>query len=323
MKIDEPLFYTSKTIAELKEPELIRIPTGLSEIDKKIIGLNKGEVSVVSGSRSSAKSTVLSQIAINMVNNGYKVALFSGELKASRILTWIHLQAAGRYYTKSTDYENYYTVPEDIQDKINKWLEQKLFVYNNNYGKKAQAILDAVAYCITKKGIDIVIIDNLMAVDLENNNFNKNEKQTNFIQTIVDFARIYNVHIILVAHPRKSLGFIRKDDIAGTADLVNSADNVFIIHRVKSDFKRLTKLTFGWKDDNEMYDFDNVIEICKNRDLGQMDVMIGLYFEIESKRMSCYKENNRIYGWVTQPVQQKEPEISIDLTEIIPNPFEM
>jgi hypothetical protein len=72
-----------------------------------------------------------------------------------------------------------------------------------------------------------------------------------------------------------------------------------------------------------MYDFDNVIEICKNRDLGQMDVMIGLYFEIESKRMSCYKENNRIYGWVTQPVQQKEPEISIDLTEIIPNPFEM
>jgi KaiC/GvpD/RAD55 family RecA-like ATPase len=323
MKIDEPLFYTSKTIAELKEPELIRIPTGLSEIDKKIIGLNKGEVSVVSGSRSSAKSTVLSQIAINMVNNGYKVALFSGELKASRILTWIHLQAAGRYYTKSTDYENYYTVPEDIQDKINKWLEQKLFVYNNNYGKKAQGILDAVEYCINKKGIDIVILDNLMSIDLDSTQFNKNEKQSSFVQTIIEFAKKYNVHIILVAHPRKAMGFLRIDDISGTADLSNAADNVFIIHRVNSDFERLSKLTLGLKADNPIYTFDNVIEICKNRDLGHQDVMIGLYFEIESKRMSCYKENNRIYGWVTQPVQQKEPEISIDLTEIIPNPFEM
>jgi hypothetical protein len=86
---------------------------------------------------------------------------------------------------------------------------------------------------------------------------------------------------------------------------------------VNSDFKRLTKLTLGWKADDEMYEFDNIIEICKNRELGHQDVMIGLYFEIESKRMSCYKENNRIYGWVNHA------DNSIEIDNDVKSPFEI
>jgi hypothetical protein len=66
-----------------------------------------------------------------------------------------------------------------------------------------------------------------------------------------------------------------------------------------------------------MYDYDNVIEICKNRDLGHQDVMIGLYFEIESKRMSCYKENNRIYGWL------KHADDNIEADETVQSPFDL
>lgn len=315
--MNAPKFYTSKTVANLKEPPLVRIPTGINEIDNRIIGLNKGEVSVVSGSRHSAKSTILSQIALNVINSGYKVALFSGELKATKVMQWMYLQAAGRHYTKATQHEHFYTVPEDVKSKITDWMEQKLFIYNNDYGKKAQTILNAVEECIVLKKVDLLILDNLMSIDLDSTTFTKNDAQSSFIQAIIDFSRKHDVHIILVAHPRKAMGFLRIDDISGTADLSNAADNVFIVHRVSLDFKRLSKLTLGLKDDNEIYSYDNAIEICKNRDLGYQDEMIGLYFEIESKRMSCYKENNRIYGWVNHA------DNNIEIDNTVQSPFDL
>ena len=315
--INEPKFYTSLTVKAKDRSQVVSIKTGLSNLDNKIIGLNKQEVSIISGSNGSAKSTVLSQMTLEVVDIGKKVALFSGELSSDRVLNWIQLQAAGRRYTQSTKYEHFYTVDDDVKQRINDWLYQKLFIYNNNFGNKADDILNAVKECITLKKVDLVILDNLMSIDLDSTKYDKNEKQSDFIQKIMSFAKEYDVHIILVAHPKKSMGFLRKDDISGTADLTNAVDNVFIIHRVNSDFKRLSKDAFKWNSDHPIYEFDNVIEICKNRDLGYQDEMIGLYFEIESKRMSCYKENNRIYGWV----QHTDDNIEID--ESVPNPFDL
>jgi len=292
----EKLFLTSTDIKPRDRSQIVSISTGLVELDKKIIGLNKGEVSCVSGLSGSAKSTWLSQLSLEVVSAGKKVALFSGELHESRVLEWLQLQAAGKDFTIPTKYENYFYVAPFVKPYINKWLEQKIFVYNNNYGNKVEELLRAIEHCISTKGVDMVILDNLMSIDLGATNFNKNEKQTEFIHSVVGFAKKFNVHIALVAHPRKSQGFLRKDDIAGTADLTNAVDNVFIIHRVNRDFKRLSQLTLGFPATHEIYEYDNVIEICKNRDLGYQDEMIGLYFEKESKSFSCDKAHKQ-YGW--------------------------
>ena len=63
------------------------------------------------------------------------------------------------------------------------------------------------------------------------------------------------------------------------------------------------------------YDYSNVIEICKNRDLGVMDYFAGLYYEKESKRFKNTPEESRIYGW--------EKNISIDTTENFTSPFDL
>jgi len=291
---EAPLFYTAQTIHPEDRSKIISIRTGIRDIDRKIIGLNKQEISVFSGLRSSAKSSILSQVSLNIADQGKKVALFSGELKATKVLNWMQLQAAGRSNTVATTYENFFTVEPQTLEEINQWIDQKIFIYNNDYGKKTENILTAVEYCIKVKKIDVVILDNLMAIDLGATNFTKNEKQSEFIWKIKETAEKNNVHIILVAHPRKSLGFLRVDDIAGTADLTNAADNVFIIHRVNRDFRRLTADMFG--KDHEIYNYDNIIEICKNRDLGYQDEFIGLYFDVTCKQFSCDHSEN-IYGW--------------------------
>ena len=74
-------------------------------------------------------------------------------------------------------------------------------------------------------------------------------------------------------------------------------DNAFIIHRVNSDFKRLSKLTFGWKEENPIYNATNVIEIAKDRDGGTQDEFIQLYYEPETKRLKNFLAENKIYGW--------------------------
>lgn len=108
------------------------------------------------------------------------------------------------------------------------------------------------------------------------------------------------------------MGFLRLDDISGTADLGNAVDNAFIVHRVNNDFIRLSKQMFGWKDDDPIYQASNVIEIAKDRDGGIQDYFIPLYYEVESKRLKNSFTENKVYGWNGSGdgfVQAKQEEI--------------
>jgi hypothetical protein len=90
--------------------------------------------------------------------------------------------------------------------------------------------------------------------------------------------------------------------VAGTADLTNAVDNVFIVHRVNNDFIRFAGDFLGHDIASQYFNFGNVIEICKNRDMGAMDYLVGLYFETESKRFLNEPYENINYGWVNEYV---------------------
>ncbi len=273
------------------------IRSGVDTLDKLIIGFNPGELSIWSGSNGSGKSSILSQIAIEGVHQNFNIALFSGELRADRVLNWLQLQAAGKKYAEPTQYDNYYTVSDNIKRKINTWMDPRIYIYDNDFGTNVISVLRAIKECIEKQHINMVIIDNMMSLDMATVGGEKYERQTALVLSLCELAKQCSVHIHFVAHPRKSLGFLRKSDISGTADLTNAADNVFIVHRVNTDFKRTTKADLGLKEDNPIYGYSNVIEICKNRDLGVSDEFVGLYFEKESKRFLNIKNEDKRYGW--------------------------
>jgi archaellum biogenesis ATPase FlaH len=261
------------------------------------MGFNKGELSVWSGSNGCGKSSLLSQLAVEAINSNNKVALYSGELRADRVLNWLHLQCAGKSKVIGTQYENYYTVSDEIRDKINQWLEGKLYIYNNEYSSKVEAVVKAVKECIEQNNIDVIIIDNLMSLDLTSVTGERYEKQTSLVLALTELSKIKNVVIHFITHPRKTMTFLRKNDISGTADITNAADNVFLVHRCNTDFKKSIKEYLGIKDDNSLLRYDNVIEVCKNRDLGISDEFIGLYFEKESKRFLNTPNEIKHYKW--------------------------
>lgn len=293
-------------IQSVDRSQIVSIPSGFIELDRRIIGFNKGEVTLWSGKNGSAKSTILSQLMINGIERGFKAILFSGELQGHRVKNWINLQAAGRQYNEPTIYQGVFATPKNIADKINKWFDNKLWIYNNAYGSNFEQLMSDLIEVIKEKDIDFIIIDNLMALDIESLDGYKNDKQTAFIKRVSDFAKTNNIHIHLVAHPRKNVGFLRKEDIAGTADLTNMVDNVIISHRNNIDFQKSVGEFFPAEMNQFLSEFSNYIEVCKNRDLGVIDHIVGLHYEVESKRLLNQRYENLCYDWQDIPTAKEE-----------------
>ena len=295
------------------------IPTGFTALDKAIYGLILGETTVLSGSNSSGKSSWLNCLALNAINKGWKVALWSGELVDFRLKGWINQIAAGKsYIQKKEGYDNFYYAPKYIADKIDEWDKDKLFLYNNSYGSRWEQLLSDIKNIIEKKDTKLIILDNLMALSLDGYDGDKNSKQQKFILNVCALAKEKNVHIIMVAHPRKQNDFLRKESISGTADLTNAVDNVVIVHRVNMDFQTRGKLFFGENKVAEMMKYGNVIEVCKNRSLGVVDLLVGMYYEVETRRFKNEVAEHINYGWIEQPVQQTLTSIA-DIQSIYDN----
>lgn len=295
-KIDVKNIKYYKTANEIdlsNNDNLVYIKSGVYQLDKMIKGFALGELSVWSGGNGSGKSTLLSQIAIESIKKNHNVLIFSGELKDSRLMKWMNLQICGKnnlFYNQQYDY--YY--PKE-KEKVIEFANDKLYVYDNDLGNDINKIIFAIYDAVKNKNVKMIILDNLMSMNLSSYGQDKYDVQTKLITDLSNMAKRLNVHIHFVCHPRKSTSFLRKYDISGTADLTNIADNVFIVHRVNNDFKKQTTEMFKWKSDNKLYEFDNIIEICKNREQGVQDIFIGQYFEIESKRFLNYKNEVKYY----------------------------
>lgn len=303
-------FLTFSEIKEKDRSQIISIPTMFTELDRKIIGLNIGELSLVSGANASGKSAIIKQICLNAVQQGFRAIEYSGELDSTRSKSWTIQQSAGKQFVEATKYENYYRVPQKISDKISEWLGDKWKVYNNLYGSNFSQLVADVEETLSENKCDIFVVDNIMALDFSDLSNDKYEQQKQAVLRLKYLAMSYHCHIILVAHPRKSVSFLRKDDVSGTADLTNAVENVFLIHRVNKDFIRRSGDFFGEDIASQYYKFGNVIEVAKNRDLGIVDHLVGLYYEIESKRFLNDFTDNYCYGW-QDLLREEEPHFGL------------
>lgn len=304
--------------------KMASIPTGYKELDKKIIGLLLGDVTVLSGGSGAGKSSWIDCVALNAIQRGYKVGIWSGELQDFRFQSWINQIAAGKNYVcKREGFENYYYAPKNISNQISNWLEGKLFLYNNNYGSKWQQLFADVKELVDKEGVQLIVLDNLMALQIDNYEGDKYTQQTKFINDLKEYAKAKNVHVLLVCHPRKEGIFLRKESISGTADLTNLADSVFIIHRIGKDFEQRAGEFFGKDKVLPYLKYNSVIEVCKNRSMGVIDLLVGMYYEVESRRLKNEISENIVYGWQEQPAQltfETTPESDVsDLQDIYDN----
>lgn len=266
-----------------------------------VMGLPKGGLVLVSGLRGQGKSTWLGQTKLDLIDNGYKGLEFSLEMSNKKTLNWTILQACGKDNLKSTLTSNgktfYSAKTPQIEDDIIEWIDDKLLIDDNSTFNAKVIEKQIVEKLESSTDIDFCIIDNMMRLDIAEYGSEKLLAQIKFAKTITDICQKKNICLLLVIHPTKVFTLPRIDNLAGAGELLNLASLVLILHKVNTDFKVKQKLLFNFKDDHEILQFDTLLEIAKDRDFGQDDNLIGLYFEEESKRFIEYKGQNIKYKW--------------------------
>ena len=309
-----PIWETVSEVIAKPTPDNEYIKTHIGVIDRKTHGLMKGGVSVWSGLRGSAKSTILSQIALQAVNDNHNVLFYSGELTDKRFTRWLIQQAAGKQYVKEVvkDDSQFWFVPDDIKLRIAKWIDKRIYIYNNSYGSDYTRLMQEIETKIQQEVPDLVVLDNLMTINVQEVDSNEYKAQTTLMIKLTTLAKQYNCHIALVAHPRKTATFLRLVDISGSANIANLIDSAFIVHRVNHDFKKGYIDEFCKKGTKEedvlLFNGTNVIEIAKDREAGIQDEFIPLWYEKESRRMLNEQTEVIKYKWTTEWAEEEAEE---------------
>ena len=295
------------------------IKTGIDKFDKTTQGLILGATSIWTGTNGSNKSGTIGQIALNVINsNQCKVAIFSGELPDTRFKRWLYMQASGKSHNVQKKDNNgnlidYWETPIGVKGQITEWLGDRLYLYDNKQGYDIESVGNAIVELVkSDKEVRLVFIDNLFVLGIGKLSQDKYEAQKQLLLKMTRLAQKYNVHIGFVCHPTKVKSLIRKEDVSGSSDITNVADGVYILHRNTADFKARAKEYFGWNDSNPIFQYDNIIEVAKDRENGNIENFIGLFYEKESKRVLNYIGENVRYGWDKQYRQQDFIEVEDD-----------
>lgn len=262
-------------LSEVETRDLTRVPrtlSGFDRLDRSIGGFFAGELSVWTGKRGIGKSTILSQLLLGAIDQGHKVCAYSGELDKAQFREWTYLQAAGpgnvSYRDDPLTGKRLPTVNPQVDKLISEWIHQRFWLFDleRNTRHDPEAILSQFRYAKMRYGADVFLVDNIMSVDFDyKRDADFNRVQSQFTQALATFAKRQHAHVHLVVHPRKSssgkAGDVTADDVHGSGDITNRADNVFFLttHVVGEGQKpmlvTLKNRDFGSKI-NQWLDFD-------------------------------------------------------------------
>ncbi len=274
--------------------DTLAIKSGFIELDHILGGgFRPGELTIWSGMNSSGKSTLLGQILLEVVDQGLAVCAYSGELPDRVFRYWIELQAAGPQGLESSVQDQngvVYRTKHELLNGIREWYRDKLFLYQGGDMKRAGQLIGGFARAANDYSCRVFLLDNLTMTVSRLNARDQYRAQRELILETVRFARENAAHVHIVVHPRKTISVSRltKNDIGGSGDITNLADNVLVLARPSKKESREEDTLWAAR-----------LTILKNRFGGRQDEDIYLNFDLASRRFYPLggSPEDRIYGW--------------------------
>ena len=268
------------------------LPTHIDSIDKVLVkGLYFGQVILLTGQRGDGKSTFMQQLICNAVDDGIKTFLYSGELPNYVVRNFTDTMLTGMHESE---------IRQPTVDKLNQHYEGMLYLYDFNVieNNEYNDVLRIAEQAITQYGCRLVCMDNLMTIVSSASNDTLYQAQKDFVGRLVKMAKLYNVIVILVAHPRKRGGSdvrdFTNDDIAGSGDVMNMADVIMSYQRRKKQIEG---------EDGSFRE----LWITKNRLTGNLamgDSAIPLKYESRTRRITGKEQT---FNWRCRWDRETEP----------------
>lgn len=231
--------------------------------------IRMGELTIVSGYSGHGKTMWLSYVMLHLLKSE-KALIASFEMLPKATLGRMLLQ------TNSPD-----PTEDRIRDFVNN-LDNKLYLYDAEGETSVDKCLSVIYYGAEQLGIKLFVLDSLMKVGINEDDYNGQKK---FCNQLAVAARDLGVHIFLVAHSRKTSDeheTPNKFDVMGSSNITNLADNSISVFRNKK--KELDMI----KPDADMEElvkkFDCTVYINKQRHGNGYEGKMGFYFDTRTFR---------------------------------------
>ncbi len=292
--------------SDIKEVDLDEIDglyTGIKDFDIEMMRLFYGTFNIVTGVNGAGKSSFLSQLVCQCMEQGRDAWLYSKELPNYMSKNWINYILAGARNVESfTTIKGavYYKVKQEAKSAIDEFYKGRLYIYKDGFENSVEAIEQSMEDSARKFGCKLFIIDNLTAINLGAGGDDKWEKQVDLVNYLIDFAKKYNVVVILVIHPKKieTMRRLQKFDVAGFGSIVDLAHRLISLYRVTPQDKKGEPKRNGIGFYKEPIKYDVILDVLKDRLRGRENLSIGLYYDKPSRRFyTTPEEYNLQYAW--------------------------
>ena len=242
--------------------------------NQKLKGLRMGEFSILTGETGSGKTTFLTQMSLDFLQQRVPTLWGSFEIKNDKLISLFLMQLAKKNLRQAPVKEI-----EFYAEMLEKF---PLYMLKFHGAQNLEEIINTMNYAIYNFDIQNIVLDNLqfmVGAPSAGKQLNKFDYQDEIIQKMRKFATEKNIHLTLVIHPRKTDEALKISSIFGTAKASQEADNIYIIQAYKGI---------------------RIIEIAKNRFDGAtgkvalaFDSEACRYFELEESEFSDYTRGIR------------------------------
>lgn len=251
-------------------------------------GLNYGTLTILTGEPSSGKSTLINQIIANAISRNHASFLYSGEMTYQTMMEWFVKTVANIEDIRRcrNNFGDYLKVTSEAYEMIANWTRDKFYIFSKDIGADEAHLSGVIEHLAVKKSTKLFVLDNLMT--LECSGSDKYEKQINTVKMLKNLAKKYDLAIILVAHPNKSVTMNREShvfEISGASEIPNLADYILKLERGEDK---------------------TVASILKNRITGIQRKSLNLKFDANRRRFYTKNKDelSRDYGYKSKVSSQ-------------------
>lgn len=279
-----------KHMDEVKDKDIIGVPTGFEKFDMVTGGLCKSDLIVLAARPSVGKSAFLGAIAINAAESGYKVGIISLEMSNTQI--------GARMGSLVSDIEFYKIFRNRMEDENQ---TMKLYSHLESLGNLPIKISDKtnvnindirakVGQLISKNQCDILFVDYLQLLDSDEGsgrNYNREQQVAKMSRGFKLMAKEFNIPVVVLAQLNRESEKTndkkpKTHHLRESGAIEQDADLVVFLHR-------------DWKsgilqnEQGESTEFEADLIVAKGRNIETPEIKIGF----DPPKMRFYDKDKR------------------------------
>lgn len=213
----------------------VSLTLNVPELDT-LIRWRKGELTTVTGTPGSGKSNWLDWVAVMLAaQHGWKFGIFSAENPND-----IHLSKLAQHFTGRPFFHHADKMERDLLEVSKEFIKSHFKIIRiNQVGLKPDDIIDKAREICMRFGIDAFVLDpwNYLSQNIKSG-YSETLNISEILTRLVQFKDTHNLHVFLVAHPKKmetldngKMKVPSMYDVSGSAHFFNKTDNGIVVYR--------------------------------------------------------------------------------------------